>query len=148
MPRLSPEAAPSATDALYSRISQFYAWQMRLLDEGRAEEWAETFTEDAVFDETSMPEPVRGRIELALAARRRVDELAAEGRTRRHWLGMLEVSAAQDGTVETRYYALALSTPPGGVPQVHASTVAEDVLVHGERGWQVQRRTVTQDGRR
>jgi bifunctional aromatase (cyclase/dehydratase) len=147
VPRLSPPAALPATDALYSRISQFYAWQMRLLDEGAAEAWADTFTEDAVFDETSMPEPVRGRVELALAARRRVDQLAEQGRTRRHWLGMLEVAAAEDGTVQTSYYALALSTPPGGMPEVIASTVAEDILVHTAEGWQVQRRTVRQDGR-
>ena len=151
MSRLPTDAAAwtadTVPDAVYSRISRFYSWQMRLLDEGRAQEWAETFAEDAVFEETSLPEPVRGRAALTLAVRRRVDELAAQGRTRRHWLGMLEVDPAQDGTVRTRYYALVLSTPTGGLPEVYASTVAEDILLRVGQGWRVLRRTVSQDGR-
>ncbi|MER6678459.1 nuclear transport factor 2 family protein [Streptomyces sp. NPDC000983] len=132
---------------LHGRISQFYARQMRLLDEGAVVEWAATFTDDAVFEEPSLPEPLKGREVLAGAAGHRVRALAAEGRTRRHWLGMLEVSEdAAAGVLRTRYYALALSTVTGeGVPSFHSSTVAEDVLEpHGET-YLVRHRSVRND---
>ncbi|MDT9694644.1 nuclear transport factor 2 family protein [Streptomyces sp. P17] len=132
---------------VHGRISQFYARQMRLLDEGAVEEWADTFTEDAVFEEPSLPEPLKGRPVLVEAARRRVGALAAQGRVRRHWLGMLEVSeGAEPGVLHTRYYALALSTAAGeGVPSFHSSTVAEDLLEPYGEAFLVRHRSVRHD---
>ncbi|MEV0175652.1 nuclear transport factor 2 family protein [Streptomyces sp. NPDC050803] len=131
---------------VHGRISQFYARQMRMLDDGAVEEWADTFTEDAVFEEPSLPEPLKGRAVLVEAARRRVGALAAQGRVRRHWLGMLDVfEGAEIGVLHTRYYALALSTGGDGVPSFHSSTVAEDVLeAHGD-AWLVRHRSVRND---
>ena len=99
---------------LYQRVQQFYAVQMRLLDEGRAEEWAATFTEDGEFGQDRRPEPRRGRAEIGGRLRKAADALADRGVVRRHWLGMLAVDPQQDGTVRTRYYALVIETPKGG----------------------------------
>ncbi|MFD0346153.1 nuclear transport factor 2 family protein [Kitasatospora aburaviensis] len=57
-------------ERLRADIEQFYARHMQLLDGGRAEEWAATFTEDGTFRLPGRPEPSRGRAELAEGARR------------------------------------------------------------------------------
>lgn len=143
-------AVPDQASAgeLFQQIQQFYARQMRLLDTGAAEEWADTFTEDGVFHQ-NVAEPLTGRATIAVASRKRVDQLAGDGITRRHWLGMLEVDPQDDhGVVRTRYYALSMATGPdaGARPQITASTVAEDTLVRHAGGWLVRHRLVTHDG--
>ena len=133
---------------LYVEVQQFYARQMRLLDENAAAEWADTFAPDGVFHQNVAPAPVRGRDAIAVAAQRRVDELKASGLVRRHWLGMLEVDTRPDDTVWTRYYAFALSTSPDGEVQLYVSTVNEDVLHRSGDGWLVKDRRVVHDGHR
>ncbi|MEV4510287.1 nuclear transport factor 2 family protein [Dactylosporangium sp. NPDC049525] len=131
---------------LYQRVQQFYAVQMRLLDEGRAEEWAATFTEDGEFGQDRRPEPRRGRAEIGGRLRTAADALAARGVLRRHWLGMLAVDPQPDGTVLTRYYALVIETPQGGPSALHLSTAVDDVLVPDGDAFLVRRRYVVHDG--
>lgn len=134
---------------LYGRISQFYAEQMRLLDTGAAEDWAATFTEDGVFRQNIDAAPLRGRAAIAAAARHRVERLRADGLVRRHWLGMVRIDSEPNGTVRTRYYAMAMATgshATGDGLRVYASTVAEDVLVASPNGWLVADRRVLHDG--
>ncbi|MCL7424496.1 nuclear transport factor 2 family protein [Streptomyces sp. YS415] len=139
-----PDQAPDGS--LFQQIQQFYARQMRLLDHGAVEEWADTFTEDGVFDQ-NVAGPLTGRATIAVAAQKRVDQIVAEGITRRHWLGMLEVDPRDEqGVVRTRYYAFSMATERGGRPQITASTYAEDSLVRHEGGWLVRYRRVTHDG--
>ncbi|MEU9731519.1 nuclear transport factor 2 family protein [Streptomyces sp. NPDC048002] len=141
-----PDQAPEG--GLYQRIQQFYARQMRLLDHGAVQEWADTFTEDGVFDQ-NVAAPLKGRVDIAAASQKRVDQIVADGITRRHWLGMLEVDPQDDeGVVRTRYYAVSLATERGAVvpPRITASTYAEDTLVPSEGGWLVRYRRVTHDG--
>jgi bifunctional aromatase (cyclase/dehydratase) len=139
-----PDQAPGGS--LFQQIQQFYARQMRLLDHGAVEEWADTFTEDGVFDQ-NVAGPLTGRATIAVAAQKRVDQIVAEGITRRHWLGMLEVDPQDEqGLVRTRYYAFSMATECGGRPQITASTYAEDSLVRHEGGWLVRYRRVTHDG--
>ncbi len=134
------------TAGLFQEIQQFYARHMRLLDQGAVEEWAGMFTEDGTFAYDT-GEPITGRAHIAAAAQKRVDQLAAEGVTRRHWLGMLEVDPEDErGVVRTRYYAVSLATERGGRPQLTASTYAEDALVRHEDTWRVLHRRVTHDG--
>ncbi|MFF7365873.1 nuclear transport factor 2 family protein [Streptomyces sp. NPDC008125] len=141
-------ADQAAAGELFQQIQQFYARQMRLLDTGAAEEWADTFTEDGVFHQ-NVAEPLTGRANIAVASRKRVDQLVGDGVTRRHWLGMLEVDPpGSDGVVRTRYYAISMATPrgAGARPQITASTVAEDTLVRHDGVWLVRHRLVTHDG--
>ncbi|WP_243706098.1 nuclear transport factor 2 family protein [Micromonospora sp. KC721] len=147
-----PPTAGAHVADLHERIRQFYAVQMRLLDSGAAEEWAATFTPDGVFEQNVDPEPLRGRPAIAVAARRRVDNLRADGLTRRHWLGMVHVDPVPDGSVRARYYAIAYAVASASgdhrsSPEIYASTVADDVLVHDHDGWLVAHRRVVHDGR-
>ncbi|MEO3930513.1 nuclear transport factor 2 family protein [Micromonosporaceae bacterium B7E4] len=135
----------SAAD-LHARIQQFYTRQMRLLDAGAAQEWADTFGDDGVFEQNVDARPLRGRAAIGAAAQRRIDALAADGMVRRHWLGMLQVHPSTDGTVRTRYYAFAMATRSDGRCPIYASTQAEDVLIPVADGWRVSHRTVRHDG--
>nr|WP_280117712.1 nuclear transport factor 2 family protein [Streptomyces cinereoruber] len=127
-------------------MQRFYAEQMRHLDEGRAEEWAATFTEDGVFAQNSGAEPVRGRAAIAAAVRAGRARLAADPQRRRHVFGMLTVDPAADGAVRARSYAQVLATPPGGPTVLHLSAVCEDELVPVDGGWAVRHRRVDHDG--
>ena len=130
---------------LYAQIQQFYAHQMGLLDDREAELWADTFTEDAVFQEASRMAPVHGRPAISASARANVDRLAASGIRMRHWLGMLQVRTEPDGAVRARSYALAMRTPKGGDLDVFVSVVCVDQLVPVDGGWQVRHRDLTHD---
>uniref|UniRef100_UPI003F4A6E86 nuclear transport factor 2 family protein n=2 Tax=Streptomyces TaxID=1883 RepID=UPI003F4A6E86 len=139
------DAAP-AQEALYTEVQQFYARHMQLLDSGRAEEWAQTFTEDGEFAPEHRPEPVVGRTALARAVRSAHEALVAAGEVRRHWHGMVAVDSAADGSLHVRCYALIIGTVLGGDPQVRMSCVCEDVLVREDGELKVSRRRVTKDG--
>lgn len=146
MPFTSPAAAAGTDTARYAGIQHFYARQMQLLDSSDADAWAETFTEDGVFAANAHPEPVRGRENIRAAAAKAKAQHAEEGLQVRHWLGMLDVTDREDGSVLVRSYALIINTPRGGQSQVHLSTTCEDVLVSTpDGGWQVSHRQVVRD---
>lgn len=143
-------SAPISTAAvplerLRAEVEQFYARHLQLLDTGKAEEWAATFTADGSFAVPTLPGPVRGHADLAAAVRHAHAELAATGETHRHWHGMVQVDSRDDGTVHVRCYALVIATPRGGEPRLHRSCVCTDVLVQSEGGWRVRERVVTRD---
>lgn len=119
---------------------------MQLLDGSDTEGWAATFTPDGVFAAGGVPEPVRGRETIALAARAVADQFADAEIARRHWIGMLTVDRRDADTVDARCYAPVLEIPAGGEVIVRRSTVCDDVLVQGPDGWLVAYRTVTRDG--
>lgn len=137
-----PETGPSA---LYAEVQQFYAEHMHALDDGDADAWALTFTEDAKFEAPNAPQPVAGRAALAAAVRHTARELAAAGEVHRHWHGMVAVYPQPDGSVSARCYALVIATPRGGEPRLHRACVCHDMLVHRDGRWLVHRRRVTRD---
>ncbi|MFE9119657.1 SRPBCC family protein [Streptomyces sp. NPDC007172] len=130
--------------AEYASVQQFYARQMRLLDEGDGEAWAATFTEEGAFEQTSFTEPVRGRASIARAVRER--PAAPAGTVRRHWLGLPAAWRFPDGSVRTGYDALVVSTTEGAAPVIRLSTSCQDVLVADGDGWLVSHRHVGHDG--
>ncbi|MET9502701.1 nuclear transport factor 2 family protein [Streptomyces sp. NPDC006622] len=130
--------------AAYSSIQQFYARQMRLLDEGEAQAWADTFTEDGAFDQSTFAEPLRGRTAIAKAVGAR--PTAPPGTVRRHWLGLPAAWRFPDGSVRTGYDALVVSTAAGSAPAIRLSTSCQDVLVADGDGWLVRHRYVGHDG--
>jgi len=142
----SVTAAPVTAEAdLRTRVSDFYSRQMRLLDEGEAEAWAATFTEDGTFVATGHQAPTTGRANLAVAVRAGQAELAAAGIVHRHWLGMIAVDQGGDGAVRARCYALVIATRHGGDSVIHRSTTCDDVLLRDGDGFLVQSRAVTRD---
>ena len=141
---MTETVVPGRIAELHARVRQFYAAQMRLLDSGKAEAWADTFTDDAVFAANAQGEPTRGRAAIAAAARRTCAELSAAGRIRRHWIGMSEVEPQDDGTVRVTSYALIVETEAGGSPQLRMSTTCDDVLVD-DGSLRVRHRFVARD---
>jgi 3-phenylpropionate/cinnamic acid dioxygenase small subunit len=137
--------AESTHAELYAQVQQFYARHFQLLDAGRAEEWAQTFTTDGWFWPKLLPEPVRGRAALAAGVRRTHEKLAAEDVQHRHWHGMLDVQPRPDGSLDVRCYALIFATPRGDAPRLHLTCVCEDVLVREDGEWRVAQRRVTRD---
>jgi len=138
------EAVASAE--LYAAVQQFYARQMGALDDGAVDAWADTFTADALFEDAGVTESLRGREAIRDSVRARVAGIQAEHRTFRHWFGMIDVRPGADGSVRTRLYALAMSTPTGGTLTVHGNVVCADHLVPAGGGWLVRRRSVRADG--
>ncbi|MFJ2865826.1 nuclear transport factor 2 family protein [Kitasatospora sp. NPDC087314] len=137
---------PAATGAeLYHQVQEFYAHQMQLLDDGRVDEWALTFTPDGVFAANAHPEPSTGREAISAAARKAHAAMDEQGIRRRHWLGMVSVRESGPGSATARCYALVIEIPRGGQAVVRLSTVCEDRLVLSEAGWQVQYRQVNRD---
>jgi hypothetical protein len=135
--------ASLSPDELYSRLQHFYARQMQLLDAGRTQEWADTFTEDGVF-EAGAQAPVKGRDAIAVGAAAVAAKFTADEITRRHWIGMITVDPPR-GDLAVRCYALVLEIASGGPVTVQRSTVCHDVLApHGDL-WQVRHRKVTRD---
>ncbi|MGW1076464.1 nuclear transport factor 2 family protein [Streptomyces sp. NPDC002537] len=135
------------TAELYAGIEQFYARQMGLLDQGRAEEWAATFTEDAVFQDAAAPDrPAVGRSVLGALARGHRDRLVAERTDFRHWTGMLDVRPQPDGSLHTRTYALTLRTGLNQPLDITASVVCRDRLVSLDGRWLVRHRSLRRDG--
>lgn len=135
-------ASPDA-DLEYARLQRFYATQMQLLDAGHTDEWAATFTEDATFTAGSAA-PVKTREAIAAGAAAVAAKFAADGVTRRHWIGMLTADT-QDDTLVTKCYALVLEIPDGGPVIVSRSTVCHDLLARAGDSWLVRQRTVTRD---
>jgi hypothetical protein len=135
-------------DEQFVSVQRFLHQQMQLLDDGHAEAWAATFTEDGTFAQDTRPEGRRGRALLAQRMRQHADEHAERGLIRRHWLGMLTVAPGDRGAVRARYYALVIDTPRDGQASLHLSTVCEDVLVRDGDGWLVEYRFIHHDNHR
>ncbi|MFD6620152.1 nuclear transport factor 2 family protein, partial [Streptomyces albidoflavus] len=119
---------------VHAETAGFYAHQMRRLDEGDAEGWAATFTEDAMCRISSRPEPMRGRAELTAGARAASEAVAAAGERRRHMTGMLEIEELSDGQVLVRATTLVYATDASGGARLHQVCDCTDILVRAASG--------------
>jgi hypothetical protein len=132
----------------YAEVQQFYARHMHLLDAFAAEEWARTFTEDGVFAPPSLPEPVRGRANLAAGLRKTAADLAEAGEVRRHCVMMIDVRPQGDGTLAVRSYTQVISTVRGeDQSRLLLMCVCDDILVREDGELRVRERRVTRDDR-
>jgi actinorhodin biosynthesis protein ActVIA len=118
---------------LYTEVQQFYAKQIHHLDGNEIAEFAATFTEDAEFSHSPDQAPARGRAGIAAVVRNFNKRFVNDPVIRRHWFNMLKVESHDDETIRTIYYALVVTTRPGGQPVIAPSCVAHDVLIrqHG-----------------
>ncbi|MGW1751683.1 nuclear transport factor 2 family protein [Streptomyces sp. NPDC002092] len=131
--------------ALYAEVQQFYAHQMQILDAHDTERWADTCTEDAVFELPFLSEPLRVRDGLAQYVRAGAARQRRAGSRLDHWVGMLDVHPQADGLLHTRCSALVCLAPSGGSAKVLYVYVMEDVLVRTHDGWRTAHRRVTRD---
>lgn len=131
---------------LYADIQDFYARHMRLVDEGRVEEWGDTFTVDATISNNANPKPAHGREAIVAVIRRAHAELQSRGVQHRHWMGMLTVDPVDPDTVRATSYALLMAIGRGGAPLIDRSTQCHDLLVRVDGDWQIRERRVLHDG--
>ncbi|MFI1831569.1 nuclear transport factor 2 family protein [Streptomyces sp. NPDC020412] len=116
---------------MYAEVAGFYARQMRHLDEGDAEGWAATFTEDAVCWLSTRAEPMRGRSGLVAGVRSATAAIAAVGEQRRHMTGMFEIEERPDGSLVVRANTVVYATGANGESRVHQVCTCVDTLVRG-----------------
>jgi 3-phenylpropionate/cinnamic acid dioxygenase small subunit len=118
---------------MYEEVAGFYAYQMRRLDEGDAEGWAATFTEDAVCRISTRAQPMRGRAELVAGARAAAEAIAAAGERRRHMTGMFEIEERADGCVLVHANTVLYATDASGRSRVHQVCTCADTLVRSPK---------------
>ncbi|MFD3676112.1 nuclear transport factor 2 family protein [Streptomyces sp. NPDC058613] len=121
-------AAGTFTD-LYTAVSQHYARQVQLLDGGRFEEYAATFTPDGAFQHTPGLPPATGHAGIVAELRAFHARFDNDPVRRRHWFGMVDLSPREDGAYDATFYALIVTVRPGvKEPSVGPSCVVHDVL--------------------
>lgn len=130
---------------LYTEVQQFYATQIHHLDENEVDAFGATFTVDAEFSHTPQEPAAHGRENIKIAVRRFNERFRDDPVVRRHWFNMLSVEPSADGTIHTTYYALVVTTRPGGQPVLAPSCVARDVLVREDGRLLTRSRQVDHD---
>lgn len=134
-----------ADTGLYVEVQHFYAKQMQSLDARKLEAYAGTFTEDAEFAHTPNREPARTRAgivrDLYDFHRERFDGDPVQ---LRHYFNMIDIESQED-SIRSTCYALVILTRPGGKPEIAASCVVHDALVHTEDGLLIKSRRIDYD---
>ncbi len=133
------------------RLSSFYARQALALNAGDWDAYRATFVPEAEFLLAGGPGPLRGAEAIVAHSRRLAEERAARGVVQRHHITMTAAARREDGVLVARSVTLVVTTPPGGVPAISASTVCEDEFDDGVGPTgppRVRRRRVTPDSPR
>jgi actinorhodin biosynthesis protein ActVIA len=120
----------------YIDIQQLYARYALLIDTGDAEGWANTFTPDGVFNNSS-----RGHDALVQFVHDWRDN--RRGASLRHWNSNLVITPTADGASGSIYMQLLdISTTQ---PTATASYRYEDTLVKTAAGWRFKTRVLHRD---
>ena len=120
----------------YVEIQQLYARYAMAIDAGDAEGWANTFTSDGVFNNSS-----RGHSALVQFVHNWRDK--RNGADRRHWNSNLVITPSDEGAAGSIYLLLMdISTKP---PVQVSSSVYEDALVKTPQGWRFKTRVLHGD---
>ena len=127
---------------LLARIAQ-------LADTGDLEEYLTLFTEDAVWGMPDNPavgmtaNEKKGHAEiLAGAQERRASRLQGPGTESRHVLTTIAIDVESDDRATARSYFMFFGST-STAPTLRTMGQYDDVLVKGERGWQLARRRIT-----
>jgi 3-phenylpropionate/cinnamic acid dioxygenase small subunit len=131
-------------NSTYVAIQRLYAWQSHAIDEGHAERWASSFTEDGMFDSPTYGRAVTGREELTAFARAVFDSLG--GCVQRHYLCNLVVQPINADRVTASCYVQIVVTAAEEAPRLVRSVTFADVVVRVPDGWRVLTRSVRVDG--
>jgi uncharacterized protein (TIGR02246 family) len=127
---------------LLARIAQ-------LADTGDLDEYLTCFTEDAVWAMPDNPavgmtaNEKRGHAEILQGAQeRRASRLQGPGTESRHVLTTIAVTMDGDARATVRSYFMFFGTT-STAPTLRKMGQYDDVVVKGERGWQLAHRTIT-----
>jgi uncharacterized protein (TIGR02246 family) len=122
-------------------IHDLYARWCVTIDDGDAESWADTFTDDAVFRLTTHPVRAEGREEI-LAMGRSVYE-HDEGMNRHQCHNILLTE--EDDAVVGRCDAVVLELRTGGDARIIKTCRYHDRVVKIDRGWAFAERVIVWD---
>lgn len=132
----SKSVKPALSTQDYIDIQQLYARYAQTIDAGDAEGWANTFTPDGVFNNSS-----RGHEALVQFIHDWRDK--RDGAHRRHWNSNLVISPTPAGAGGSVYLLLLdTGTRP---PTPAASYIYDDALVKTAGGWRFKTRVLHAD---
>ncbi|TDD73464.1 nuclear transport factor 2 family protein [Actinomadura rubrisoli] len=135
--------APPLSADLYVEVQTFYARQMRALDSGKLEDFAQSFTEDGVMRHVSRDDHVQGR--EAILAMLRAGLPAYDGFIPRHWFDKFLIETVDADTVRTDYYAMVTMTDAKGTVVLQPTCVVEDELVRVDGTLLLKSRVIRRD---
>ncbi|CAL9287111.1 nuclear transport factor 2 family protein [Streptomyces rubradiris] len=118
---------PVSSD-LYTQVQHFYARQMQALDDGRLEEYTQTFTKDGSFQHSPDIAPAVGRDAILEELRSFLKKYQDNPTQRRHFFNQMVLEPQQDGSIRSTVYALIVRVRPNERPEVWPSTVVHDVI--------------------
>ena len=128
-----------------SEIQDFYARQVQAMDNGRYDEFAETFAEECEFTPIKHQSTAYGRQAIVDKLSDFAKTMFGSGQQRRHWMSMSIVDEVEPNTYEVVSYAIVTNTKAGEPPIVHWAGDIADRLVRGDDGFKVIRREVRSD---
>lgn len=131
-------------DTIYPRVQQFYAAQMRLLDERDITGYAGTFTVDAEFAHTPGRPPARTRSGIVADLTDFHRRFAHDPMQRRHWVNMIDLAPLDDGALMSTAYCLVVKVRAEQEP-IFVSCVMHDVLVEVDGGLLTRSRQIAYD---
>jgi 3-phenylpropionate/cinnamic acid dioxygenase small subunit len=125
-------------------IDDFYTRQIKLIDAGEADGWAQTFTPEGVFESPTYDLVARGRGELAEFVRLSNARAADRGELFRHWMSSTVVTRVDVDQVAVHAYVMILAVGKAGT-RVDRSLTVDDVLVREGGEWLMMSRRVHRD---
>ncbi|HLU02196.1 MAG TPA: nuclear transport factor 2 family protein [Advenella sp.] len=131
-------------DRAVAAVRNLYARQAHLIDNGRHDDWAHTFTPDGEFHSPTYGQPAVGYEQLAGISKAFAQAAQQSGERQRHLVDNIWVVECEAGAAQVRAYLSIVATKPqGGETRILRIVTLEDQLALSEKGWQVRRRTVT-----
>ncbi|MFF8729562.1 nuclear transport factor 2 family protein [Streptomyces sp. NPDC015171] len=128
---------------LYIEVKNFYARQMRVLDDLDIEQFTATFTEDG-----SVAHPHRGeKVEGREAMRTKMKSMLPmyEGLVTRHWFDHFLIEAGEGDALRVTYYSLVTQTNTKDEVHFFSSSSVEDNMVRVDGELRIRERTIHRD---
>jgi actinorhodin biosynthesis protein ActVIA len=139
---VSPTLTPIAQVELHIEVTDFYARQMPLLEQGELQAFADTFTEDCIFGYDGAWQVV-GRDALLGGVRANIPRYGTS--KIRHWFESRRIAVREDGVIESSATSLVSVTSEKGDVTFEPSCVVRDQLVRTEDGLRVSSRVIRHD---
>lgn len=128
---------------LYIEVKNFYARQMRVLDDLDIERFTATFTEDGSVAHPHRGEKVEGR--EAMRAKMKSMLPMYEGLVTRHWFDHFLIEQDGDDGLRVTYYSLVTQTGTEDVVRFFSSSSVEDRMVRVDGELRIRERVIHRD---
>ncbi|MFJ7152981.1 nuclear transport factor 2 family protein [Streptomyces sp. NPDC100445] len=128
---------------LYIEVKNFYARQMRVLDDLDIERFTATFTEDGSVAHPHRGEKVEGR--EAMRAKMKSMLPMYEGLVTRHWFDHFLIEPDGDDGLRVTYYSLVTQTGTEDLVRFFSSSSVEDRMVRVDGELRIRERVIHRD---